>query len=188
MSKNLKKTAIPGDSVAVPEEFLPGRNVYESNGWIRSLLVGNIVRNLKTMEIAVEPSMGRRTPDVGDYVTGQVESVQSSSANMKIYYLNGKETLGGFSGTIFLRGERPGRDERRTQLKLGDIVRAKVVSTLNAIIQLSIDDRHCGVIYSLCSNCGRPVSRADSRGRCLECGSVEDRKFADDFGREPLQP
>jgi exosome complex RNA-binding protein Csl4 len=188
LTKNLKKTAIPGDSLAVPEEFLPGRNVYESDGSIRSLLVGNVVRDLKGMEIGVEPLVSRRTPLVGDYVTGQVESVQSSSANMKIYYLNGKQTLGGFSGTIFLRSERFGRDERRTQLKLGDIVRGKVVSTLNAIIQLSINDRHCGVIFSLCSNCGRPVSRADSRGRCLECGSVEDRKFADDFGREPLEP
>jgi exosome complex RNA-binding protein Csl4 len=188
LTKNLKKTAIPGDSVAVPEEFLPGRNVYESNGSIRSLLVGNVIRDLKSMEIGVEPLVGWRIPIVGDYVTGQVESVQSSSANMKIYYLNGKQTLGGFSGTIFLRSERSGRDERRTLLKLGDITRGKVVSTLNAIIQLSIDDHHCGVIFSLCSNCGRPVSRADSRGRCLECGSIEDRKFADDFGREPLEP
>jgi len=188
MAKNLKKTAIPGDSLAVPEEFLPGRNVYESNGSIRSLLVGKVIRDLKGMEIGIEPLVAPRTPAIGDYVTGQIESVQSSSANMKIYYLNGKETLGGFSGTIFLRSERIGRDERRTQVKLGDIVRAKVVSTLNAIIQLSIDDRHCGVIFSLCSNCGRPVSRGDGRGRCLECGSVEDRKFADDFGREPLEP
>ena len=111
MTKNLKKTAIPGDSVAVPEEFLPGRNVYESNGSIRSLLVGNVIRDLKSMEIGVEPLVGWRIPIVGDYVTGQVESVQSSSANMKIYYLNGKQTLGGFSGTIFLRGERSGDSE-----------------------------------------------------------------------------
>ena len=77
---------------------------------------------------------------------------------------------------------------RRTQVKLGDIVRAKVVSKLNAIIQLSIGEPHLGVIATLCSNCGTPLSRGDGRARCINCGNVEERKFADDFGREPIQP
>lgn len=188
MVRELKKVAMPGDSLATPEEFLPGRNTYEGDGSIRALLVGRVVRDTKKMEIGVEPLAGRRTPSVGDFVTGQIEAVQSSSANMKIYYMNGKQTLGGFSGTIFLRDERAGRGMRRTQVKLGDIVRAKVFSTLNGIIQLSIDDHHSGVMYALCSNCGMPLSRADGRARCLECGNVEERKFADDFGRDFLEP
>jgi exosome complex component CSL4 len=188
--RELKKIALPGETLATPEEFLPGKNVYEQDGSLKALLVGNVVRDMKNMEIRVDPLAERRTPLVGDFVTGQVEAVQSSSANMKIYYLNGKQTLGGFSGTIFLRDERGGgRGMRRTQLKLGDIVRAKVVSLLNGIIQLSIDDHHAGVMFGLCGNCGRPLTRADgSRARCLECGNVEDRKFADDFGKEPMEP
>ncbi len=184
----MKKTAIPGDSLATPEEFLPGRNVYESDGSIKALLVGNVVRDVKNMEIRVDPLVEKRTPAVGDLVVGQVEAVQSSSANMKIYYLNGKQTLGGFSGTIFLRDERAGRGIRRTQVKLGDVVRGKVVSLLNGIIQLSIEDRHAGVMFALCGNCGRPLTKEDGRGRCLECGNVEERKFADDFGKEQLEP
>src|SRR5438552_10960691 len=106
--RELKKIALPGDTLATPEEFLPGRNVYEHDGSIKALLVGKVVHDMKNMEIRVDPLPVKRTPAVGDFVTGQVEAVQSSSANMKIYYLNGKQTLGGFSATIFLRDARGG--------------------------------------------------------------------------------
>lgn len=188
MTKNEKKVALPGDSLAVPEEFLAGKNAYESDGSIRALLVGEVTRDLSKREISVKPFTTRRLPQVGDAVTGQVEAVQSSSANMKIYYINGQPSQGGFSGVIFLRDERSGRGMRRTQVKLGDIVRAKVMSLMNAIIQLSIDDPHSGVIFSLCSNCGRPLVKGDGRAKCEECGNAEERKFADDFGKEPIKP
>jgi exosome complex RNA-binding protein Csl4 len=87
-----------------------------------------------------------------------------------------------------LRQERVGRGMRRTQMKLGDIVRAKVASKLNGLIQLSIDEYRLGVIASLCSTCGTPLTVANRRPKCDGCGSVEDRKLADDFGREPIQP
>ena len=77
---------------------------------------------------------------------------------------------------------------RRTAVKLGDVVRAKVISTMNAMIHLSIGEPHLGVIASLCSVCGRPLVMMDGRAHCNYCGNVEDRKFADDYGREPIQP
>lgn len=189
MKENKQKIVLPGDALAISEEFLPGENAYESDGTVRALLMGREVRDLSQREVGVKPVALARTPSVGDIVTGQVEAAQSSTAHMKIYYLNGARTQGGFDGTILLREERSGgRGVRRTQVKLGDIVRAKVVSTLNAIIQLSISEPHLGVIATLCSNCGHPLSRSDGRARCGECGNVEERKFADDFGRESIQP
>lgn len=189
MKKTNQKVALPGDALAVSEEFLPGKNVYDSDGTVRALLMGNVVRDFAQREVSVKPVSVAKTPSVGDVVTGQVEVAQTSTANMKIYYLNGFPTQGGFAGSILLREERRGgRGVRRTQVKLGDIVRAKVASTLNAIIQLAINEPHLGVIATLCSNCGRPLSRGNGRAKCNECGNVEERKFADDFGREPIQP
>ena len=189
MSKTKQKIALPGDQLAVPEEFLPGNHAYESDDAVRSLVPGYVTKDLSSREVSVKPISNVRIPSVGDVVTGQVETAQSNSASMKIYYLNGVPTLGGFSGTIFLRQERGGgRGIRRTQLKLGDIVRAKVFSTMNGIMQLGIDELHLGVIATLCSTCGKPLVSANGRAKCNECGAVEDRKFADDFGREPIQP
>jgi exosome complex component CSL4 len=189
MSDKKQKIVLPGDALAISEEFLPGKNAYDANGTVRALLMGNAVRDLSQREVSVKPFSVAKTPSVGDVVTGQVEAAQSSTANMKIYYLNGAPTQGGFAGSILLREDRGGgRGVRRTQVKLGDIVRAKVVSTMNAIIALSINEPHLGVIATLCSNCGNPLSRGDGRARCDQCGNVEERKFADDFGREPIQP
>jgi exosome complex component CSL4 len=179
---------LPGDALAVSEEFLPGKNAYDASGTIRALLMGTPVKDLKQREISVKPTVVAKMPSVGDVVTGQIETAQSSVSNLKIYYVNGARSSAGFVGLIFLREERGGRGMRRTQVKLGDIVRARVISTMNAMIHLSINEPHLGVIASLCSNCGRPLSEEGGRARCYECGNQEDRKFADDFGRQPIQP
>ena len=179
---------LPGDPLAVSEEYLPGKYAYDDSGRIRALLAGRVVEDLKTREISVKPVAVARMPEVGDYVTGQVETAQTNSANVRIYYVNGEPSEKGFSGTLLLRGDSPRGAQRRTYVKLGDIVRARVSSTLNAIIQLSINDPHSGVVSALCSNCGKPLTRAGNRAKCDECGNVEERKFADDFGQFPIQP
>jgi exosome complex component CSL4 len=187
--KSENKNVLPGDALAVSEEFLPGKNAYDADGTVRALLMGTLVKDLQEREIGVKPTVVAKVPSVGDVVTGQIETAQSSVSNLKIYYLNGVPSLSGFVGLIFLREERGGgRGMRRTQVKLGDVVRAKVVSTMNAMIHLSIGEPHLGVIATLCSNCGAPLVDDGGRARCNNCGNQEDRKFADDFGRQPIQP
>ncbi|MDA4128444.1 MAG: exosome complex RNA-binding protein Csl4 [Thaumarchaeota archaeon] len=190
MSSTRDSKALPGDKLAVVEEFLLGKNVYEQSGSVRALLVGKVKVDQSKGEISVYPVKIARTPALGDLVTGQVEAVQTSSAGIRIYYINGKPTDQGFSGMLLMRGEPGGRGaRRRTYVKLGDIVRASVSSTLNGIIQLSIDNERTGVVFAKCSNCGRPLTRGGSyRAKCDECGNVEERKFANDFGQFPIQP
>jgi exosome complex component CSL4 len=188
MSENKQSRVLPGDALAVSEEYLPGNHAYDANGTIRALQAGVVVKDLQQREINVKSTVVTQVPTVGDVVTGQIEVAQSSTSNLKILYLNGKPTQAGFVGIIFLREERGGRGMRRTAVKLGDVVRAKVISTMNAMIHLSVGEPHLGVIASLCSNCGRPLVVNGGRAQCNNCGNVEDRKFADDFGREPIQP
>jgi exosome complex component CSL4 len=189
MSKRKVSRALPGDKLAVSEEYLPGKHVYDDNGSIRALLPGNVREDRSRGEISVQPSSEARVISVGDVVSGQVEAVQTASAGVRIYYVNGEPTDTGFSGMLLLRGDSRDRAARsRTYVKLGDIVRARVSSTLNAIIQLSIEGDKFGVIFAKCSNCGRPLSRGGNRAKCDECGNVEERKFASDFGRVPVQP
>lgn len=186
--KTNKQNVLPGDSLSVSEEFLPGKNAYDADGIVRALLAGKIVKDMVQREVSVKPVAVAKLPSVGDVVTGQVETAQTSVSNLKIYYVNGVSTQSGFVGLIFLRDERGGRGMRRTQVKLGDIVRAKVVSTTNSMIHLWIGEPHLGVVATLCSNCGHPLREDRGRAVCDNCGNVEERKFADDFGRMPIQP
>jgi exosome complex component CSL4 len=184
-----KKTVLPGDKLAVSEEFLPGPHVYDDSGLLRALSVGTVLKDLKKREISVSPAARANLLRVGDYVTGQVESVATSNASVTIYYVNGKQTDKGFGGMLMLRSGRRERGPRSgPPVKLGDVVRCRVFSLTNGITHLSIDDDRSGVIFALCGNCGRPLQRGGNRAKCVECGNVEDRKLASDFGMTPIQP
>ena len=184
-------TALPGDRLAVSEEFLPGKHTYDDSGLIRALAAGSVVRDVKNMEISVKPAVEPELIKVDDWVTGQVEGAQANSANVHIYFLNGKPTYKDFSGMLSLRGlSGGGRGTRRTTpVKMGDIVRCRVFSLLNGIIHLTIDEPDMGVVAALCGNCGKPLLRGSAaRAKCDECGNVEERKLARDFGVTPIRP
>jgi exosome complex component CSL4 len=184
------RTVLPGDKLAVSEEFLPGKHTYENSGLIRALVAGGVRKDPASMEISVEPATEARTVRVDDWVTGQVEVTSGASAGVKIYYVNGERMDKDFSGSISLRGMGGGRGARRmTPVKLGDIVRCRVFSLVNGIIHLSVDEPDMGVVHALCGNCGRPLLRGGpNRAKCDECGNVEDRKLAADFGQAPIRP
>jgi exosome complex component CSL4 len=182
---------LPGDKLAVSEEFLPGRNTYDDSGLIRALRAGSVLKDPKSMEISVKPAAEPDIIKVDDWVTGQVEVAQANSANVHIYFLNGKPTYKDFSGMLNLRGlSGGGRGARRTTpVKSGDVVRCRVFSLLNGIIHLTIEEPDMGVVYALCGNCGKPLLKGNAtRAKCDECGNVEERKLARDFGNAPIEP
>jgi len=183
--------ALPGDKLAVSEEFLPGQHTYDDSGFIRALTVGSVQKDMKSMEISVTPAVPANIIKVDDWVTGQVEAVQANSANVHIFFLNGKPTYKDFSGMLTLRGlSGGGRGARRTTpVKTGDIVRSRVFSLVNGIIHLTIDEPDMGVVSALCGNCGKPLLKGNAtRVKCDECGNVEERKLARDFGTVPIEP
>jgi len=184
-----KKAVLPGDKLAVSEEFLPGSHVYDDSGLLRALSVGTVLKDLKKREISVVASAQANLLKVGDYVTGQVETAATSNSSVAIYYVNGKQTDKGFGGMLMLRSGRRERGPRAgPPVKLGDVVRCRIFSLLNGIIHLSIDDDRTGVIFALCGNCGKPLQRGGNKAKCVECGNVEERKLARDFGQTPIQP
>lgn len=191
MKENKKAAVFPGDKLAVSEEFLPGKHTYDSSGVIRALAVGEVRKDPAAMEISVKPAVETEVIKVDDWITGQAEVVQANSANVMIYFLNGKPTHKEFSGMLNLRGlTGGGRGQRRTTpVKPGDVVRCRVYSLLNGIIHLTIEEPDMGVVAALCGNCGKPLLKGTStRAKCDECGNVEERKLARDFGTTPIQP
>jgi exosome complex component CSL4 len=191
--KETKSTTgvLPGDKIAVSEEFLPGMHTYDDAGVIRALAAGSVSKDMKSMEISVKPAAQPELIKIDDWVTGQVEGVQANSANVHIYFHNGKPTYKDFSGMLSLRGlSGGGRGARRTTpVKAGDVVRARVFSLVNGIIHLTIDEPDMGVVAALCGNCGRPLLKGNAtRVKCDECGNVEERKLARDFGTAPIEP
>ena len=191
MNEPKKGWVLPGDKVAISEEFIPGVHTYDDSGVIRALTAGAVAKDMKNMEISVKPAAEPELIRVDDWVTGQVEGSQANSANVHIYFHNGKPTYKDFSGMLSLRGlSGGGRGARRTTpVKAGDVVRCRVFSLVNGLIHLTIDEPDMGVVAALCGNCGRPLLKGNAtRVKCDECGNVEERKLARDFGTTPIEP
>jgi exosome complex component CSL4 len=175
---------VPGDMVGVIEEFSPSSNVYQENYNIRSKILGKIKVDQSTRAVTVIPKAPLKgVPKVGDEVIGIVEQSQSGLVMIKIKEINGRSVQSEFIGLIILRAQQFERDRRRIVIKLGDIVRSKVISLLNNVIHLSIDGERYGVLRTMCSFCGGQVQQIGHRILCTQCKTVDERKLADDFGR-----
>lgn len=176
---------LPGEELAVIEEFDGGEGTYVAGGVVRAAVAGTPAYDLQSRVVRVEAKKPTtRLPKPGDTIVGQVENVQGNIANVKIHYVNGMVSEAGFTGLLIVRQNRfGGRRRPTTYFKAGDIVRARVVSVKNAIIHLSIDRAEDGVVYAVCSLCGGRMAKIDGRIKCVECGGVEERKLAPDFAK-----
>jgi exosome complex component CSL4 len=183
------KRVVPGDKLAVIEEFSSSEGTYVNGSSIRALKLGLANYDKKKKEVKVEPLKKIRIPKVGDSVVGQVDAVQSNIVNIKIYYINDERSSSNFTGMLILKPEKQIKKgkEKAVVCRLGDIIRAKVTSYKNAIVHLSINGNENGVIYTRCSFCGGNVNRIDQKVRCVDCGLIEERKLAFDFGKAYLK-
>src|SRR2546421_11947060 len=81
-SGGMKKNSVvlPGDELAVSEEFLPGKYAYDDFGRVRALLAGRGEGGMGNREILGQPGAAGPAPAVGGYVTGRGEVGHSARA------------------------------------------------------------------------------------------------------------
>lgn len=178
----LTEGSLPGEKLATMEEFEGSNGTYTVGGSVRSLVLGMARVDKKSRLITVDPVKKPAFPSKGDSIIGVVEAAQPSLVAIRIEMVNGKVVATFFTGLIILP-KGGGRGRRRIVIgKLGDIVRATVVSNQNAIIQLGIQSKEDGVLRTYCTACGSQVSRAGGGIRCELCGMPDDRELSSDFG------
>ena len=180
MSK-ANQRVLPGDKLATIEEFSSGSGTSVVGESVISTSTGIQEADMANRVVRVKSAKSARTqmPNVGDYITGLVDSSSPTMAQITIKAINEIESSKEFSAMLSLRDER-----RRSSspIKAADLVRAKVISTKNSIFHLALTDEKCGVISTVCSSCGGPiVPLGRDRVKCPECGLVDDRLLAEDF-------
>lgn len=169
----------PGDPVGVIEEFLQGQGVYEEDGNLYALTTGHLVVDLKQKEITVRRMV--RTPLIpkrGDIVQGTVASVQDRTMTMKIMQIDGTPLKTPFTGVMHISDVSRGYIKTmRDAFQPGDVMKARVISTVNREYHLSTQGEGMGVISAVCSRCGGGLQRQGNRFRCTLCNRVERRKM-----------
>ncbi len=172
---------LPGDRLASIEEFVSGSGSVATGEYLISTKVGEISVDMRNRVMNVRPAVQRvNLPRTGDLVIGTVQSAQSSVAQVRIDAINGVRNEKEFTGMLSLKEDR--RRRTSSPIKPGDLIRAKVISTKNAIFHLSLEGNETGVLNTVCSNCGGSViALGRERVKCRECGWVEDRLLSDEF-------
>lgn len=178
------KHVLPGEKLATIEEFAPGTGSAIIGDSVISTIVGEVQPDLssRVINVKLQKTGLQGIPSAGDYVTGTVQSAQPSMAQVKIEAVNDEPSSKEFTGMLSMRDER--RRRTSSPIKTGDVIRAQVISTKNAIFHLTVDCSNCGVLFTVCSNCGNDVvAIGRDRVKCKECGWVEERLLAEDFIR-----
>ena len=178
------KMVLPGDEVAVAEEYMPAEGTYEQDGKILSSLAGELELDQEEKVAKVSPKNPLVTLKNGDSVYCRITDVRASMAICEIFAAEGKEReiTGEKSATIHVsKLSSEYVQDVGKEYRPGDLIRAKVIQTKPSV-QLSTQEAHFGVVKALCRRCRSPMVRQGKGLRCEPCERVETRKIADDFG------
>jgi len=177
---------IPGEKLGVIEEYLPGNGTYVDNGVIYSMIVGHVLVDKLNKKISVEPcSHHQLAPQIGDFVIGQVINVQEKAATIRISKIGNQFTSGFFTGILHISDLSDSYVRTMSDaVRVGDIIKAKVVSTTNRVFHLTTADKKLGLVYAFCPNCNNRLVLKNNELFCSFCKVTEKRIISSDYGGE----
>jgi exosome complex component CSL4 len=181
-----EKFIFPGERLGVIEEFLPGQGTYVENGTIYSATTGYLHLDKINKEAQVH-SQGRTpiVPKKGDIVIGHVSSVQDKTMSIDIFQIDEKNINTSFKGVMHVSDTSQAYVKTLFDVfKVGDVVRSRVMSTMNKEFHLSTQENGLGVLQAACSRCGSQLIIQNRRLRCPSCHVSERRKLASDYGED----
>lgn len=178
-----KKNVLPGEEVAVVEEFIAAEGTYEDNGKVYASVFGELELDQGEKTVSVKSKNPPIKLKVGDVVFGEITDVRTSMAICEVIAVEGEERniTGDTNGTIHVSKISPGyTSEVGKEMRPSDIVRAKVLQ-VKPSIQLTTVAPHLGVVKALCRRCRTPLVLRGKSLYCKNCERTEYRKFADDY-------
>ncbi|UCE29123.1 MAG: exosome complex RNA-binding protein Csl4 [Candidatus Bathyarchaeota archaeon] len=189
MGKSERKSGLfvtPGDRLGVIEEFTSGSGTYVEAGTVHSNLTGRTLLDTLNKKISVYSMVhGAIVPIAGSTIIGRVASVQNKMAALRIFKIGRALLPDLFTGTLHISDSSLSYVDTMFEVcKPGDIMRARVIVHKNRTYHLSTVEKNLGVIHAFCSRCGHTLLLERRRMRCTECGKIERRKVASDYGKD----
>lgn len=178
-----KKTVMPGDEVGTEEEFTSGAGTHMQEGIIYSTLQGTLNSEGKVLTV----SQGRMLAPlkVGTYITGAVDNIAEPVALVVVEGEGDANIRYAQSNAyVILHASRIKRGyvkNVRDEIRIGDILRAKVVEEKNGEMHISTEDEDCGVLKGFCTACRHALIKKPTGLECTSCGRRENRKMASGY-------
>jgi len=178
-----KKVLVPGETIGVIEEFIPCENVYVINGFIKSLVLGIPLYNLKEHIVSVRPVKENKPliPRLNDIVYSQVTRIRENVAFTSIFEIERRGCLQvPFTGILHI--SQISSSYVKTiydAVRVGDIIRARVISKKGPPFHISTKGKDMGVVYALCPLCVRPLKKRGIYLLCTSCRRISKRKLSE---------
>ncbi|MGI0047402.1 MAG: exosome complex RNA-binding protein Csl4 [Nitrosotalea sp.] len=171
------KQALPGDKIAIIEEFETGQNTFDDGHSIRSMVVGTPEFDKTNRVAKINELKKAAVPKSGDVILGNVSALMNNMFAINVLYINGKPTHSGLEVICQARGAK-----KRILVRVGDIATAKVLNLLNGVIHVTISEPELGVLFSKCNKCAGSIVSMGSSVKCVDCSYIEERKLSTKFG------
>jgi len=172
----MQKIIFPGQAIATSEEAEPASGSVEEGGWVYASVVGAL--NLSSGKAVVSNPKTPRLLGKGDVVFGRVEDLFDQVA--LISFSPSQPGVVSSADRAFLRiSEVQGRGKFtegfRDFLRIGDLIKARVVEVTELGVYVSIAEKGFGVVKAYCGVCRRAL---DDNLECKNCLRRERRKMA----------
>lgn len=177
------RKVLPGDEVAIAEEYMSGEGTYEQDGKIYASAVGELDLDPKEKVAKVILENPPIVLQEGDVVIAEVTDTKPAMAICSIIAQEGKpravssETLASVHVSKLASSYV---EDAGDVVRPGDLIRATVIQA-EPSVQLSTAGPHFGVVRALCSRCRSPLERRGRGLYCERCDRTENRKIADDY-------
>lgn len=183
MNQSHGRFVLPGDALGTEEEYAGGNGTYMEKGTIYADESGHALEAQRTLSVDRRPAL---TPlHAGLKVIGRVENIvepvalvvveAEGEAHRRFLKTNAYCVL---HASFVKRGYvKNVKDE----LRVGDIIRARVLGPKNGEFHITTEDPDCGVVKAFCCQCRHGLEKRPTGLQCPNCERRENRKLAEDY-------
>lgn len=167
---------VPGDQLAIVEEFQPGFGAFEEDGIVYASIPGN--PKMESAVAQVQNPTAIRPLARGDLVYAIVRNVYDQVALLEFQSVPYRAATNTYAYMRIAHVQRGFTEHFRDVFRIGDYVRARVHEVKPLDIYLTMADADLGVIRAFCASCRHelPVTKRDLT--CKNCGRRQQRKIA----------
>ena len=186
----MKKTEIftPGQTITTEEEFAPGKNTYVADGDVKSTSFGEAEFDNHSKEVSIK-SDTMKVLARDDIVIGRVSLVKESvvvvniikAENGSILLVNRGQIQAKFVAQAYVTNVKE-------YYKVGDYIRAKVISANELAVDLATNEKGLGVTTAFCPRCKKEMQFSNDKMMCFGCNFTDKRKWfeqKDEQGERP---
>ncbi|MFX1563049.1 MAG: exosome complex RNA-binding protein Csl4 [Promethearchaeota archaeon] len=176
---------LPGTRLGVIEEYIPGVGTFQDDDDVIYATITGFVRiDMKERRISIEATTRIPVfPKKNDIVLGEIQHVSKKSAIVNIFQIGDNKCPIHFTGYLYINNAASGYVEQMRDLFCpSDLIIARVHQEADGMARLSTVGSRFGVFRASCSRCGEPLHRQGRQLECSECGHIERRKIANNYG------